>query len=287
MRTVLLILLLVGCAPDTEGPDDAGPAKAVKARKKRMKQQANAEDTAVELEAAEVLELRVEPESPDTNDILRVRKQVRLPPGSRARPRLQWMKNGASIPGEISQNLNSHHFKKGDRLSVLLSFPPVNGKKSREVRSNEVVIGNSQPEIELPARSQRVDFSRPYTINASDPDDDDLVFKLKGDPKVPSGMRIQKTGRHEAQMVYSPSSSATAGDYTVTVVADDKELTAEWSFKITVGLNKVETTTSELTGETTTGPVEAAQPEEPIEGWSDEPIEGWEDEGFEGLEDED
>jgi hypothetical protein len=181
----------------------------------------------------------------------------------------------------------SHHFRKGDRLSVLLSFPPVNGKKSREVRSNEVVIGNSQPEIILPGRSQRVDFSQPYSINASDPDDDDLVFKLKGDPGVPSGMSIRKTGRQEATMLYSPSSGATAGDYTVTVVADDNELTAEWSFKITVGMSKVSTTTSELTGETTTGLAETTQKEEVIEGWADEPIEGWEDDGFEGLEDED
>ena len=303
MRAIffLLCLLASSCSSDDVTDEETTLAKG----KRKGKNKKEAVDEPVDVgNGIKIVELRIEPENPTSTDILRVRKQIcqaadidgsgRCTRRSAQQGKTQWMKNGVPISGQITGNLMSEHFQKGDKLSVVLTFPKSEGLRLKEHTSNEITIANTAPEIEPPRNqdiyaaqlSALIKEGRPFPIRASDIDGDDLKFELRG---APSGMSILKTDTTRAEIRYVTGTTIVPGDYDIQVIANDGDNHNTWQFKINLwatGEVKTEEEDGLVAEEGDDAQERKVKADEPIQGLegADEPDRDWEDDAIEGLE---
>ena len=126
----------------------------------------------------EITKVEIDPEAPTSSDFIRA-----LPKLKYGQPRYVtffylWFVNGESVPDCNKKLLDKKYYKKGD--TVYCRVRAERGKlKSKEVKSRKIKIGNSPPIINY---SEIGRFEVPgefrYTIDATDPDGDNLTYRL-------------------------------------------------------------------------------------------------------------
>lgn len=126
----------------------------------------------------EITKIEIDPAAPTSSDFIRA-----LPKLKYGQPRYVtfsylWFVNGESIPNFNKQLLDKKYYNKGD--TVYCRVKATRGKlKSKEVKSRKIKIANSPPIINY---SEIGSFEVPgefrYTIDATDPDGDNLVYRL-------------------------------------------------------------------------------------------------------------
>lgn len=244
MRLTLLFLLSLAACSSEE------PTNTVSKQKKGRAAKAETTDSSwdtAEVEAdvliPEVVEFVIHPAEPQATDVLKLQVQIKQPTGGRVKPRFQWFKGSTPIEGQTQRQLRPGFFKKGDWVSAEVYFLGDDGERIATRKSQQVSIANTGPDMRISGSSRDIDFSKPYPIQATDIDGDDLKFVLKGQPP---GMSIKKTGKQTAELIYTDSASAKAGEYKVTVIAADEEKTAEWT--MTLNVNKILVKPSDSSG---------------------------------------
>jgi hypothetical protein len=100
----------------------------------------------------------------------------------------QWEKNGAVLPEEKKEILESGKFKKGDSITVTVT--PNDGENiGMSHISDPIIISNSPPAIVASPPISIKGTVYLYQVKANDPDHDPIIFSLKSGPK---GMEIDK-----------------------------------------------------------------------------------------------
>ena len=150
----------------------------------------------VQNEAPVVTNIQVLPESPYTNDDLRVyRVTVFDPEYDELTYNYAWYKNGVLISGQNSDTLPSTNFAKGDEIvaRVLVS----DGKLISSKESSLITILDSPPEVSAaPPASIAYGDTLSFQITAQDPDGDivdgDLLYSILYGP---AAMRVDPSGQ--------------------------------------------------------------------------------------------
>jgi hypothetical protein len=102
--------------------------------------------------------------------------------------RIVWMHNSEELIGESEETLDwSEDFKKGDKIKVAL-IPRLGDVESPLVVESEFIIPNSPPKIVSEPPLEIKDGKFDYTVEAEDPDGEDVEFLLR---KSPKGMTIE------------------------------------------------------------------------------------------------
>jgi hypothetical protein len=100
----------------------------------------------------------------------------------------QWEKNGVVLAEARGETLERGRFKKGDAVRVIVT--PDDREASGTPKTSEpVTLSNSPPVIVSTPPNSVKGNAYTYQVNANDPDDDPVTFKLKSGPK---GMEINK-----------------------------------------------------------------------------------------------
>ena len=90
----------------------------------------------------------------------------------------EWLVNGKVVPGINSKLLDKKYFKKKDSIRCILSILQGN-KTLKKIKTKKIQIANSPPKIvEKPLPKLRVPGMMLYQIETSDPDGDELEYKL-------------------------------------------------------------------------------------------------------------
>lgn len=126
----------------------------------------------------EITKVEIDPAAPTSSDFIRA-----LPVLKYGKPQYVtffylWFVNGEPVPDCNKKMLDKKYYKKGD--TIYCRVKATRGKlKSTEVKTREIKIGNSPPIINY---SEIGSFKVPgefrYTINATDPDGDNLTYRL-------------------------------------------------------------------------------------------------------------
>lgn len=128
-----------------------------------------------------------------------------------------WMHNGEELLGETEETLNwIEEFKKGDKIKVVL-IPTLEDIESPLVNETEFVIPNSAPSIISEPPSEIKDGKFEYTVEAEDPDGDDIEFQLK---KSPKGMTIEPAS---GLISWDFTKEKPGTEYKIEIVASDTE----------------------------------------------------------------
>jgi len=126
-----------------------------------------------------ITEVNIDPEEPTATDSIRVLPVLKDRRMRHVKFQYQWFVNGDEVPGENKNRLDKKYYKKGDTVFCRVKGVRGNRYVSGEVKSSEVNIKNSLPIVNL---SMVGSFNVPgrfrYTIDASDPDDDTLTYRL-------------------------------------------------------------------------------------------------------------
>jgi hypothetical protein len=159
----------------------------------------------------EIDKIRMDPEDPASVHIIRALPFLKDRRMRGVKFDYVWFVNDEEIIQHNERVLNSDYFKKGDQ--VYCNIVASRGKyQSKPMDSPKVKIRNSRPRI----HSSRVEpFSIPssfhYSINATDPDDDPLSYKLL----EPQGLGIDvnpDTGELTWDIVEIPNKRQTSDD---------------------------------------------------------------------------
>lgn len=100
----------------------------------------------------------------------------------------QWEKNGVLLAEERGETLERGRFKKGDAVRVIVT-PDDREASGTPKKSEPVTLSNSPPIIVSTPPNSVKGNAYMYQVNAKDPDEDPVAFKLKSGPK---GMEINK-----------------------------------------------------------------------------------------------
>ncbi|MGI9553329.1 MAG: putative Ig domain-containing protein [Thermodesulfobacteriota bacterium] len=139
----------------------------------------------------------------------------------------QWKHNDRDIVGATEDTLQwADEFKKGDKITI--EVIPFDENAQGVWRSEgSFNIPNSPPSITSKPSGVVSNGSLTYSVEAADPDGDELIYSLKD---APEGMSISDTG--ELTWQYSNDN---AGDYNVVIIVSDGdggETYQEMSIKI-------------------------------------------------------
>ena len=129
--------------------------------------------------------------------------------------RIVWMHNGEELTGETETTLGwSEDFKRGDKIKVVL-IPSLDNVESPLVTESEFVVPDSPPKIvsEPPLEIESGKFE--YTVEAEDPDGDEIQFLLKNSPK---GMTIEPA---TGQISWDFTKEKPGSEYKIEIVATD------------------------------------------------------------------
>lgn len=172
--TLLLILLIVVIFfhRDDRGKGKTGPGKG-----KVIPALANPEIDKVELD----------PPAATASDFIRAVPVLKNPEVRFVTFTYRWFVNGDAVVGGDKKLLEKNQYKKGDSVYCLVNA--VRGRyRSKEVESNEIVVGNSPPVIiYVPIAGFEIPGEFKYKIVAEDPDGDPLTYTL---------LEPQNTGIH-------------------------------------------------------------------------------------------
>ena len=159
--------------------------------------------------------ISVEPKVPYANDSLKALVKGSDRDGDFIYYTYEWEKNGVAMPEERGEILERGRFKKGDAVRVTVT------PDDREVigtpkKSNLVAISNSPPIIVSTPPNSVKGSTYTYQVNANDPDEDTVTFRLKSGPK---GMEIDK----ETGLLRWNIQKEDKGSHSVEIEVSDKE----------------------------------------------------------------
>jgi len=129
--------------------------------------------------------------------------------------RIVWMHNGEELTGETGITIDwGEDFKRGDKIKAIL-IPSLGNVESTLVTESEFVIPNSPPKIvsEPPLEIESGKFE--YTVEAEDPDGDEIQFLLKSSPK---GMTIEPAS---GLISWDFTKEKPGTEYNIEIVASD------------------------------------------------------------------
>lgn len=102
--------------------------------------------------------------------------------------RILWMHNDDELTGESEETLGwNDEFKKGDKIKLVL-IPSLGDVESPLSTESEFIVPNSPPKIVSEPPLEIKDGKFEYTVDAQDPDGDNIQYMLKNSPK---GMTIE------------------------------------------------------------------------------------------------
>lgn len=131
-------------------------------------------------EISEVIEkLELDPAQPHSNSYVRVLARYKTNKYNHLlHLKYEWRVNGKVVSEVHSKLLNRKYFKKKDAVQCTVSI--VQGKKIlNKIKTRKIKIANSPPKIlEKPLPKVKVPGMMLYQIEASDPDGDELEYKL-------------------------------------------------------------------------------------------------------------
>ncbi len=222
--SVLLCLLLSACEPLPPIPvpvEEPAPELAPE-----PEPEPEPEAPVVERNRAPVItSIKVEPATPRTLDDIEVTVEAEDPDDDYVRTRCTWLVNGQEVRGQRGEVLPHTYFEKGDELRVEVLAK--DSEFETEGLTPIILVRNTPPEITSKAGSMRkIDG---YRVTAQDVDDDELSWRLQGEPE---GMSIDE---RSGTLSYKGSEEAKAGTYQVQVIVEDPDGgSARWAFGITV-----------------------------------------------------
>jgi hypothetical protein len=123
--------------------------------------------------------LEVDPVKPHSNSFVRVLPKYKTNKYNHLlHLKYEWRLNGKPLPEVNSRLLDKKYFKKKDTVQCTAFI--MQGKKVlNEIKTKKIVIANSPPKIlAKPLPRIKVPGMMLYQIEASDPDGDDLAYKL-------------------------------------------------------------------------------------------------------------
>jgi hypothetical protein len=125
-----------------------------------------------------IAKVEFQPPEPISSDDIQANPTLKDLRMKRVKFHYQWFVNGEIIPGIEDRDLEKQHYKKGDK--VYCRVRATRGiYESKIVKSNEVKIKNSMPIItSTPWNNVRLGEVFHYTIQARDPDNDPLTYRL-------------------------------------------------------------------------------------------------------------
>jgi hypothetical protein len=125
-----------------------------------------------------IVKVEFEPPDPTSSDDIRANSLLKDPRMRYVKFQYQWFVNGEIIPGKEDAHLEKRHYKKGD-IVYCRARATRDIYESKIVKSKEVKIKNSMPLITLvPWDNVKLGDRFHYTINARDPDEDPLTYRL-------------------------------------------------------------------------------------------------------------
>ncbi len=135
-----------------------------------------------------------------------------------------WWINDRELLAETSERLPSSYFSKGDAIRLQVTISDGEYDQQREISTT---VGNSPPVFVADPRSvKQLDG---YALEVTDPDGDDIRFRIEDAPR---GMSIHPT---QGLLSYKGSADEPGGDYTVKVYAEDEDKAAAiWELNLTV-----------------------------------------------------
>lgn len=138
----------------------------------------------------QIISLIVTPQFPKKGDIVKIEAETSDPDGDEVSLLFEWFKNDTPL-SETSNTLKlTDDIRRGDKITA--NIIPYDGKRYGNAGFITVNIGNSPPDITLsPIDIEGMrDNKFFYKVNAADPDDDPLIYSLKGSPE---GMMIDSS----------------------------------------------------------------------------------------------
>jgi hypothetical protein len=132
--------------------------------------------------------ISVEPKVPYANDSLKALVKGSDRDGDFIYYVYEWEKNGVAMPEERGEILERGRFKKGDVIQVKVT-PDDREASGTSKKSEPVTLSNSPPVIVSTPPNSVKENVYTYQVNAKDPDDDPVTFKLISGPK---GMEMNK-----------------------------------------------------------------------------------------------
>jgi len=125
-----------------------------------------------------IVKIEFEPPEPTSSDDIKANTTLEDPRMKPVKFQYQWFVNGEILSGIEGPHLEKQHYKKNDKV-----YCRVQAKRgiyeSKVMKSKEIKIKNSIPRITLaPWEDVRLGGRFHYTIQARDPDDDPLTYRL-------------------------------------------------------------------------------------------------------------
>lgn len=219
--SLLLAALVTGCSSEEAPPPPPPPPPP--------KVEAPAEDSGeapTGRARPRITKLSYSPGRPTTADHIRLEVAAEDPDGSPVRFKYQWYINGQKRISLNRDNLPAQKTERGDKVYCeVRAIDTDNDEAFRKSPTIEIV--NAAPSFLTDPRSVR--SLDGLTLDADDPDEDDLTFSLTG---APAGMTIDpQSGR----ISYAGSKDEKGGQYNlVAKVADGNGGTATWTFGVGV-----------------------------------------------------
>ena len=164
-------------------------------------------------ESPKIKQITVETVSNNFKDGFRALVASEDPEGDAVEYIYQWKHNDSDIVGATEETLSwSDEFKKGDKISI--EVVPYDDFAQGVWRSEgSFNIPNSPPKITSQPSGAVSNGTFTYSVEASDPDEDNLTYSLKD---APEGMKISDNG--EITWQYTGDD---AGDYNIVIVVND------------------------------------------------------------------
>jgi hypothetical protein len=157
----------------------------------------------------------IEPKVPYANDSLKALVKAGDRDGDFIYYAYEWEKNGVAMPEERREILERGRFKKGDVIRVKV-IPDDREASGTPQKSEPVTLSNSPPVIVSTPPNSVKGNAYTYHVNANDPDDDPVTFKLKSGPK---GMEINK----ETGLLRWSIQKEAKGSHPVEIEVSDKD----------------------------------------------------------------
>ena len=203
IAVTLLIAVTFSCSKDEKKPD---VKKAEKPAPLPVK--------------PEISKVAIDPPAPTSSDFIRAEPVLTHPKMRFVDYTYRWFVNNEAVVDGDKKLLDKTKFKKGDSVYCLVKA--VRGRyQSEEVESDEIVIGNSPPVINLaPVSAFKTPGEFRYRINAVDPDGDALSYTLVEpqnreiylDPETGTiSWNITEQMREELEERFEPTGSTSTG----------------------------------------------------------------------------
>jgi hypothetical protein len=168
----------------------------------------------------EIAKVEIDPPAPTSSDFIRAEPVLKHPKMRFVNYTYRWFVNNEAVVDGDKKLLDKTQFKKGDSVYCLVKA--VRGRyRSEEVESDEIVIGNSPPVINLaPVSAFEIPGEFRYRINAVDPDGDALSYTLLEpqnreiflDPETGTiSWNITEQMRDELEDRFEPTGSTSTG----------------------------------------------------------------------------